>query len=450
MDISELWFCRGDQQLMIVDERRTNCARATQGTYNQRLALFALCLGIFMTMMDTSIVTVALPTIRDELGIPETSLVWVVNAYTLSFACSLLPGGRLGDLFGHRRMFLIGITLFTAASLLCGEAATGGILVGARALQGLGGGVVVAVALSLVVSMSEGVRERAKAIGVYGAVCASGSAFGLFAGGVLTSTLDWHSIFLINIPVGCLVIILTRSLAAADEPRVSRSRELVPTHLLRNRGLILSNLICALWAAGMAAWSFICALYMQRVLRYTPWEMGLAFLPVNFSMALLSFGLSARLVNRLDIRSTLGVGTLLGTCGFLWFSRSSIVGVYALDLLPGMILLGLAAGVMFNPLTLAATHGVTPAETGFASGMLNTASRIGGSIGLASITYLSVARTQTLIARGGELSASLSDGYRLSFLLSMACAVAAMLVSSLVRIRIHRNSPESATEITRA
>ena len=337
-----------------------------------------LCLGDLMIVLDTTIVNVALPSIRGDLGFSETSLAWVVNAYLLTFGGFLLLGGRLGDLFGHRRLFLIGIALFTVASLACGLSTTQGMLVGARAVQGLGGAVVSAVALSLIMTMFTEAGERAKAMGVFGFVTAGGGSIGVLLGGVLTDVLSWHWIFLVNLPIGVLVYALSRMLLprargpAADgrldvagavtvtaslmlavyaivngngtgwasgrtlgllgaaaalmavfigiEARVRSP--LVPLGLFRQRNLSTSNVVAVLWSASMFAWFFLSALYLQLVLGYSPLEVGLAFLPTTLIMAGFSLGLSARLVMRFGIRRPLAVGLLLSAAGLALFARA--------------------------------------------------------------------------------------------------------------------------------
>ena len=420
------------------------------------VALMVLCLGVLMIVLDTTIVNVALPSIKADLGFSETSLVWVVNAYMLTFGGFLLLGGRLGDLFGHRRLFLLGITLFTLASLGCGLAPSQGVLIAARAVQGLGGAVVSAVALSLIMNLFTQPAERAKAMGVYGFVCAGGGSIGVLLGGVLTSTFNWHWIFLVNLPIGVLVyalcvallpkgasqglggrldvagsVTVTASLMLAVyaivngneagwtsaqslgllgaasvlmaaflviESRVSEP--LMPLGLFRLRNVAVANVAGVLWAAAMFAWFFISALYMQRVLDFSPMQVGLAFLPANVIMAVFSLGLSARLVMRLGIRVPLAAGLLLASVGLAWFARAPLDGTMLADVVPGMVLLGLGAGIAFNPMLLAAMSDVDPGESGLASGVVNTAFMMGGAVGLAVLASLADARTQAAVAEG--------------------------------------------------
>ena len=411
----------------------------TMDSRRRWLALIVLCLGDLMIVLDTTVVNVALPSIREDLGFSEESLAWVVNAYLLTFGGFLLLGGRLGDLYGRRRLFLIGITLFTAASLTCGVATSQAMLVGARAVQGLGGAVLSAVALSLIMTLFTEPGERAKAMGVFGFVAAGGGSIGVLLGGVLTDTLDWHWIFLVNLPVGIAVAALTVVLLPNDQGEASdapldvagavtvtaalmlavyaivngndqgwgsgqtlgllagaaallvaflviESRvraPLVPLRLFRIRSLAASNVIGILWSAAMFAWFFLSALYMQLVLGYTPLEVGLAFLPANLIMAVFSLGLSAKIVMRFGIRGPLAFGMGLVTVGLALFARAPVDGSFTTDVLPSMLFLGLGAGLAFNPVLLAAMSEVDPAESGLASGVVNTAFMMGGALGLA-------------------------------------------------------------------
>ncbi|MFY2948240.1 MFS transporter [Achromobacter ruhlandii] len=455
-------------------------------------ALMVLCLGVLMIVLDTTIVNVALPSIREDLHFSETSLVWVVNAYMLTFGGFLLLGGRLGDLLGHRRMFLAGLVLFTVASLACGLARGQGLLIAARAAQGLGGAVVSAVSLSLIMNLFTEAGERARAMGVYGFVCAGGGSLGVLLGGLLTSTLSWHWIFLVNIPIGvavyalCLRLLpaargtagggkldvagaltvtaslmlavyavvngneagwtsaqslgllgaatLLMALFLAIEARVAEP--LMPLALFRLRNVATANVVGVLWAAAMFAWFFVSALYMQLVLGYDAMQVGLAFLPANLIMAAFSLGLSAKLVMRFGIRGPLATGLLLAALGLALFARAPVDGHFAADVLPGMLLLGLGAGIAFNPMLLAAMSDVEPSQSGLASGVVNTAFMMGGALGLAVLASLAAARTAALAGAGAAPVAALAGGYRVTFLAgAVIAAVAAALAAALVRSR---------------
>jgi EmrB/QacA subfamily drug resistance transporter len=454
------------------------------------LALLVLCAGDLMIVLDTTIVNVALPSIREDLGFSEASLAWVVNAYLLTFGGFLLLGGRLGDLFGHRRLFLIGITIFTVASVGCGLATTQGLLVGARAVQGIGGAVVSAVALSLIMSLFTEAGERAKAMGVFGFVMAGGGSIGVLLGGVLTDVLSWHWIFLVNVPIGIAVYVASlRLLPAAHGPAVSGrvdvagavtvtaslmlavyaivngneagwtsgqtigllaaaavllglflviearvASPLVPLGLFRSRNLATANGIGILWAAAMFAWFFLSALYLQQVLGYSPLEVGLAFLPANVIMGVFSVGISAKLVMRFGIRAPLAVGLLLAAVGLVLFARAPVDGSFAVDVLPSMILLGFGAGMAFNPVLLAAMSDVEPSEAGLASGVVNTSFMMGGALGLAVLASIAVSRTDDLLASGEDELVALTSGYHAAFLVGAIFAVvAAALGATLLR-----------------
>jgi EmrB/QacA subfamily drug resistance transporter len=457
---------------------------------NRRLALVIVCLGDLMIVLDVTIVGVALPSIREDLGFSQSSLAWVANAYLLTFGGFLLLAGRLGDLLGYRRLFLFGIVLFTAASLACGLATSQGVLVGARAVQGLGGAVVSAVALSLIVTLFTEPAERARAMGVFGFVAAGGGTIGVLLGGILTDALNWHWIFLVNVPIGLAVIVPARLvLPGARAPAASRrvdlagaltvtaslmlavyaivngnevgwasartitllaaagvlagcflaieatvSAPLVPLGLFRKRNVTTANVIGVLWAAAMFAWFFLSALYLQLVLGYSPLEVGLAFLPANLIMAVFSLGLSAKLVVRFGIRTPLATGLLLAAAGLALFARAPVDGVFALDVLPSMILLGLGAGMAFNPVLLAAMSDVEPREAGLASGVVNTSFMMGGALGLAVLASLAASRTDTLVAAGADQLDALTGGYHAAFVAgAVFAAVAAVLSAALLR-----------------
>jgi EmrB/QacA subfamily drug resistance transporter len=458
---------------------------------NRWFALIVLCMGSLMIVLDTTIVNVALPSIKDDLGFTRTSLAWVVNAYLLTFGGFLLLGGRFGDLYGHRRLFLSGITLFTLASLACGLATTQGMLVGARAVQGLGGAVASAVALSLMMTLFTEPAERAKAMGVFGFVAAGGGSIGVLLGGVLTDLLDWHWIFLVNLPIGIAVVILSlRLLPAARLPATGRldvagavtvtaalllavyaivngnqvgwetgrtlgllaaaaalmaiflaieSRvvsPLVPLALFRLRNVATANVIGILWAAAMFAWFFLSALYMQLVLGYSPLEVGLAFLPANLIMGAFSLGLSAKLVMRFGLRKPLATGLVLAAIGLLLFVRAPVDGSFVVDVLPSMILLGFGAGMAFNPVLLAAMSDVKPEESGLASGVVNTSFMMGGALGLAVLASLADSRTASLRAAGDGRLGALTGGYHLAFIVgAVFAALAAGLGATLLRDR---------------
>jgi len=454
------------------------------------LAFWILCTGTLMIVLDTTIVNVALPSIQSDLHFSETSLVWVVNAYMLTFGGFLLLGGRLGDIYGHRRMFLSGLTLFTLASLACGVAETQEQLIVARAAQGVGGAVVDAVALSLIMMLFTAPAERARAMGVYGFVCAGGGSLGVLLGGLLTDALGWHWVFLVNIPIGVALYGLCLALLPKDRGREQQGRldvggaitvtlslilavyaiingnasgwgstqtlallgtagllfaaflgiqarvraPLMPLEFFRVRSLNVAGIAGGLWAAAMFAWFFVCALYLQRVLGYSPLEIGLAFLPTNLIMAACSLGLSARLVMRFGIRAPLAAGLAMEAIALALFARVPLAGDFMIDILPGMVFMGLGAGIALNPILLAAMSEVKPEDSGLASGIVNTAFMMGGALGLAVLAAMADARSDGLLSSGTGISqvAALHSGYQLAFLGGALFAGIAAVMSAML------------------
>jgi EmrB/QacA subfamily drug resistance transporter len=460
-------------------------------------AFYVLCLGDLMIVLDSTIVNVALPSIRQDLGFTENSLVWVVNAFLLTFGGFLLLGGRLGDLYGHRRLALWGVAAFTLASLACGLAQSQEMLVIARAVQGVGGAIVTAAVLSLLMSLFPDPAERAKAMGIFGFTSSGGGSVGVLLGGLLTSTVSWHWIFLVNIPVGAAVYILARKWIAPD--RLSGAREsldvggaitvtlslllavyaivngnaagwmstqtlgllgaavvlliiflvieanvrapLMPLKLFRQRNLAVSNVVGVLWAAGMFAWFFISALYLQTVLGYSAMQVGLAFLPANLIMGACSIWWSAKIVMRFGVPGPVGIGLLMAAIGLALFSRAPTGGDFWIDVLPGMTLLGIGAGIAFNPLFLSAMNDVSPEDSGLASGVVNTSFMMGGALGLAVLASIAAARTSAAEAMGAQVRDALNSGYHAAFLVGAAFTlVGAVVGSALLRM----NAPVAA------
>jgi EmrB/QacA subfamily drug resistance transporter len=451
------------------------------------LALYVLCLADLMIVLDSTIVNVALPSIRTDLGFSEESLAWVVNAYLLTFGGFLLLAGRLGDLFGQRRVFLFGIAEFTVASLLCGVSNSQTFLIVARAIQGLGAAVVSAIALSLIMILFTEPAERAKAMGMIGFVLSGGGAAGVLLGGTLTEILSWHWIFLVNIPVGIAAVLLCRVLLPPDsalqrgsldvagavtvtaslmlavyaivngnqegwtstqtlgmlgaavallaaflliETRVSVP--LMPLGIWKIRNVAAANVTGMLLAGAMFAWFFLSALYLQRVLGYSALEVGFAFLPGTLLWGASSLLLSDKLVMRFGIKAPLIGGLAFYLLALVLFARAPVDGNYFVDVLPGMLALGLGGGITFNPILLAAMSGVQPSEAGLASGVVNTSFMFGGALGLAVLASAAASRTESLTSSGhGRLSA-LNGGYHLAFLIGAAFAVGAAVVAAVL------------------
>ena len=464
------------------------------------LALYILCLGELMIVLDTTIVNVALPSIHTDLAFSETALVWVVNAYMLTYGGFLLLGGRLGDLYGSRKAFLYGLALFTLSSLACGLSYSQGFLIAARAVQGLGGAVVSAVALSLIINLFTEPGDRAKAMGIYGFVCAGGGSIGVLLGGLLTGTLSWHWVFLVNVPLGIAVAVTVLMLLPRDRVSTSGSLDiagavsvttslmlavyavvngneagwgsaqtlgligaaiillvifvtiearvaapLMPLRLFRSRNVATSNIVGMLWAASMFAWFFISALYMQLVLGYSAMQVGLAFLPANLIMAACSLGISAKLVTRFGIRPPIVGGLLLAAAGLALFALAPVDGNFTIHVLPGMTLLGLGCGIALNPVLLAAMSDVAPSDSGLASGIVNTSFMMGGALGLAVLASLAAARSESLLASSIETLNALAAGYHIAFVVGAAFAAVAALISGWLR-----SAPANPTEAERS
>jgi EmrB/QacA subfamily drug resistance transporter len=452
---------------------------------NRWLALVVLCVGMLMIVLDATIVNVALPTIQDDLGFSQANLAWVVNGYLITFGGLLLLAGRLGDLIGRRRIFMIGLVVFVAASLLCAVAQSQEVLIGARFLQGAGGALTSAVILGMIVTMFPEPREQAKAIGVYSFVASAGGSIGLLAGGAITEAINWHWIFFVNLPIGALTGLLAYRLVegdkgiglkqGADMPgavlvtgalmllvytileagergwgsahtlgfgavvvallagflvRESRAANpLMPLRLFRSRNVAGANLVQALFVSGMFGMFFLGALYLQRVLGYGALEVGLAFLPVTVIIGALSLGFSERLNTRFGPKATLLPSLVLIGIGLAYFARVPVDGSYVADVLPSMVLLGLGAGMAFPSLMTLAMSGATPSDSGLASGLVNTTLQVGGAIGLAVLTTLATTRTENLLSDGESAASALTEGYQLAFAIGAVVVVAAIAVA---------------------
>jgi len=452
------------------------------------LALLLVCAAQLMIVLDGTIVNVALPAIQDSLGFSGAGLSWVVNAYLLTFGGFLLLGGRAGDLFGRRRVFAFGLALFTFASLLCGLAGSQGLLVAARALQGVGGAIIAPAALSIIITSFKDPGERARAMGVWAFVVSGGASVGVLLGGVLTQTLSWSWIFLVNLPIGLAALALCRplldpdpkpdtsggfdlpgallvtsSLVAAvyaivgatnNPPTVTAlllllagalmvafaaverrtAAPLVPPGVFASsRNLTVSNVVMALAVVGMVGWFFFSALYLQRVLGYDSLATGLAYLPATVALGAISQGPAARAVNRFGIRPMIVVGMGLMVLGLLLFARAPVGGSFLVDVLPGMLVLGVGAAFAFMAVILASTSGVPQGEAGLASGLVNTSQQMGGALGLAALAAVAGGYTERI---AGSLSAvaALNSGYHAAFVVGAGCVVlGALIAATLLR-----------------
>jgi EmrB/QacA subfamily drug resistance transporter len=448
---------------------------STQGRApaNRWLVLVVVCFAQFMVVLDATIVNVALPSIHHGLHFSESNLQWVVNAYTLVFGGFLLLGGRASDLLGRKRLFVAGIVLFSSASLLDGLATSSGMLIGFRALQGLGAALVSPAALSIITTSFPNSGERAKALGVWSAIAVSGSAFGLLLGGVLTTAISWRWIFFVNVPIGALTLLATvrivpesvvqmkqRAFDLAGAIAVtgglsvivytvvgveshgwgsaqtiglgalgiallvafvaieSRTKfPLMRLGIFKMRSLSVANATLLLVGAGMFSMFYFASLYVQEVKGYSALHAGVAFLPVTVGI-IVGAGLSQQLMRRLGLRGTATLGLVFATAGMAWLIRLPVHGSYGADLLSGLLPLSLGLGLVFVPLTLLATSGVEGEDAGLASGLFNTAQQVGGSLGLAVLATLCASRTSSALANGGTASAAQAqvDGFHVAFI----------------------------------
>ncbi|MER5604084.1 MFS transporter [Streptomyces sp. NPDC002265] len=449
-------------------------------------ALAVLCAGTLMTILDGNIVTVAMPAIQSDLGFDGPGLAWVVNAYLIPFGGLLLLAGRLGDLLGRKRMFATGLAVFTAASVLCGVATGRETLIAARALQGVGGAMTTAVVLGMLVALFPEPREQVRAIAVFSAVGAAGGALGTFLGGALTQALNWHWIFLINLPIG-LVALLAAVRVLAPEPGTglregadfpgavlvtgaltltvyvivgAGGRALTATLLLSALALVLlvaftlrqartarpllrlrlfgsrllsgANAVQVLMIATMYGFQFIGALYVQRVLGYDELTTGTAFLPAPVTIGVLMLGLSARTVGRFGPYRVLLAGLALVVAGMALLSRAPVDGSYAGDVLPPMLLLSVGFAAAMPALTGLAMSEARPEDAGLASGLFNTTQVVGGSLGFAVLSTLAAGHTAGLVEQGAQLVPATAEGYRLAFRVAALIATGALTLAATV------------------
>jgi EmrB/QacA subfamily drug resistance transporter len=474
-----------------VDASRVNTTRV--------LALVAV--AQFMVVLDATVVNVALPSIKTSLGFSEQSLSWVLNAYTLIFGGFLLLGGRLADSLGRRRLFMAGIALFSSASLICGLSQSEGMLLVARGLQGLGGAMVSPAALSIILTNFAEGHERNRALAVWGAIAGAGGAVGLLLGGVLVQALSWRWVFFINVPIGVAVLALApRVVPESRAPTASRDYDaqgavaitlgtmalvftlikadtwgwgsartlagfaaaalliatflfierrhenpLVPLRIFSNRSLAASDATMLVVAAGLFGVFFFCTLYFQQVLGYSALKTGVAYLPWTLTTITVST-LASRIVDRFTPKPVLVGGLVLATTGFLLLSRVSGHADYVSHVLPAMIVLGAGLGMTFVPITISATSGVAPGDSGLASGLLTTTQQVGGSLGLAILSTVSTTRVGNALAAGSALPVALTHGFKGAFIAAAAlCALGLVVALALLPSPAHKSANERST-----
>jgi EmrB/QacA subfamily drug resistance transporter len=452
------------------------------------LALVVLCAGMLMIILDATIVTVALPSIQNDLGFSQSGLAWVVNAYLIPFGGLLLLSGRLGDLIGRKHMFLAGLVVFVAASLWCGAAGSQAMLVVARFAQGIGGAMASSVILGMIVTMFPEPGEFAKAIGVFSFVGSAGASIGVLSGGILTQIIGWHWVFFVNLPIGIATVVLAARLVERDRGmglragadvagaalvtsglmlgvytivqttdhawesahtlgfgalavallgafvmRQARAENpLLPLRIFAARNMSGANLAQAMMVAAMMGFQFLVALYLQRVLGFDALQTGLSFLPITVMIGVISLLLSARLTGRFGARTVLAAGLTFLAVGLAVLSRAPVNGRYVTDILPALLVLGVGAGLSLPAVTTLAMSGAAPSDAGLASGLVNTTQQVGGALGVAVLSTLATARTDRLLAGGRSAAAALNNGYHLGFGVGAVLVAAAVVLTAVV------------------
>jgi EmrB/QacA subfamily drug resistance transporter len=474
-------------------------------TRRKWFALALLCTVQFMVVLDIAVVNVALPSIQTDLGFSQENLQWVISAYALLFGGFLLLGGRAADLLGRRRVFLVGIVVFTTASLLSGLAWSEGSLIVARGLQGLGAAIISPAALSILTTTFAEGPERNTALGAWGAVGAFGAVAGVLLGGVLTDLLDWRWIFYVNAPVGIgafalvpvllnesrdataksfdlagaalvtsglvvLVYAITQAndygwasaetfgffaaalaLLAGFVAREARTSDpLMPLSIFRLRTLVGANVAGLILGTVLFSMFLMLTLYMQQVLGYSPLRTGVSYLAVA-GTAIVWSALAAQLVTRVGVKRVLVVGMAFLMVGLAYFTQVSVGGSYSGDLLPGFLIIAVGMGFSFVPISIAALAGVKSSEAGLASGLINTSQQVGGALGIAALSAVATSTTTDRIAAGGAKAAALTDGFQAAFVGGTAVAVVGVLVALLVvRGRDIQTAPVLAPEMEAA
>ena len=449
------------------------------------LSLIVLCTGFLLIVVDMTIVNVALPSIQRDLAFSPSGLAWVVNAYLIAFGGLLLLAGRVGDLLGRKRVFIAGLALFTAASVMCGLSFAQPVLIAARFVQGVGGAVSSAVVLAMIVTLFPEPNERAKAFGVFSFIASAGAAVGLLAGGLITQAVSWHWIFFVNLPIGIATIVaaarvlqsdrghglaqgadvpgavtvtaalmlgvytivqtseygltslrtlalgaLALALLAGFVVRQARSRNpILPLGIFRSRSVAGTNVVQALMSTSFFGFFFLGSLDLQRVLGYGPMAIGLAFLPVAVMMALFSIRFSALLIARFGAGPMLIAGQVLAGVALAIVGLGPATADYATHLLLPMAMLGLGGGLAFPAMTMVAMADVNPRDAGLASGLLNTTGQVGGALGLAVMATIAGSRTAAAVSGGLDGVSALAAGYHFAWLVGAAIIVVTIGVS---------------------
>jgi len=465
------------------------------------IALIVVCFAMLMNILDQTIVNVALPTIQRDLHFSQASLAWVIDAYLITFAGSLLLAGRLGDLFGRKKVFLVGVGLFTVASIACGAADSQILLISARFVQGLGAALSSSVILAIIVADFPVPRERAKAMSSYIIVAVGGGSLGLLVGGYVTQALSWHWIFFINIPIGIATFIAgaalieenigigiragldvagavlsTAGLMLAVYAIVSSSQygwnsthtlgfgasaivvlvaflllesrlatPMMPIPVMRSPGLLASSLVRGLMVVGMYSTFFIGVLYFQHILGYDPIRTGLAFLPQTLSVALMSAGLTTRIMGRLQPKLTALIGLAVLSGGLTLFITSGVHTAYFPHLFVAVLLVGLGAATAFTPLLTMALANVPAVDAGIGSGIVNVSQQVSAALSVAVLGAVSSSRTATLLTDGRSTVDALDGGYRLAFTIALISVVIGIVVG--VAILKRSSAPAEHPEV---